>query len=34
MDRGLSLRPVAARLQTLLGTPIRFAPDCVGEDVE
>ena len=33
-DPALSLRPVAARLQTLLGTPIRFAPDCVGEDVE
>ena len=27
----LSLRPVAARLSALLGRPVRFAPDCVGE---
>jgi len=29
-----SLRPVAERLQELLGTPVRFLPDCVGPDVE
>jgi phosphoglycerate kinase len=27
-----SLRPVAERLETLLGRPVRFAPDCVGEE--
>ena len=27
----LSLRPVAARLAALLGRPVRFASDCVGE---
>ena len=27
----LSLRPVAVRLSELLGRPVRFAPDCVGE---
>jgi phosphoglycerate kinase len=29
----LSLRPVAARLQELLGTPVAVAPDCVGPAV-
>jgi phosphoglycerate kinase len=29
-----SLKPVAARLGELLGTPVQFAPDCVGEQVE
>ena len=28
---GLSLRPVAARLSALLGRPVGFAPDCVGD---
>ena len=27
---GLSLRPIAARLATLLGEPVEFAEDCVG----
>jgi phosphoglycerate kinase len=27
-----SLRPVAERLETLLGRPVRLAPDCVGEE--
>ncbi len=27
-----SLRPVAARLETLLGRPVPLAPDCVGEE--
>jgi phosphoglycerate kinase len=30
----MSLQPVATRLQGLLGTPVRLAPDCVGEAVE
>ena len=29
-----SLRPVAVRLAELLGKPVQFAPDCVGEEVE
>ncbi|MGH6735729.1 MAG: phosphoglycerate kinase [Methyloceanibacter sp.] len=29
-----SLRPVAAKLQELLGAPVRFFDDCVGPDVE
>jgi len=28
-----SLRPVAARLQELLGQNVQFAPDCIGDDV-
>ena len=28
----MSLRPVAARLQALLGIPVTMAPDCVGEE--
>jgi len=30
----MSLRPVAARLQELLGRPVKMAPDCVGPAVE
>src|SRR5579871_6954016 len=30
----MSLRPVAARLQELLGRPVQLAPDCVGPEVE
>lgn len=30
----LSLRPIADHLAGLLGTPVGFVPDCVGEDVE
>lgn len=30
----LSLKPVAARLQELLGRPVSLAPDCVGPTVE
>ncbi len=29
-----SLKPVAARLQELLGKPVAFAPDCVGPEVQ
>jgi phosphoglycerate kinase len=29
-----SLKPVAVRLAELLGKPVQFAPDCVGEQVE
>src|SRR5215468_3845972 len=29
-----SLKPVAARLSELLGSPVQFAPDCVGAEVE
>ncbi len=29
-----SLRPVAARLEELLGRPVKFAADCVGPEVE
>ncbi len=29
-----SLYPVAKRLERLLGFPVKFAPDCVGKDVE
>src|SRR5262252_5577025 len=29
-----SLKPVATRLQELLGKPVGFAPDCVGDEVE
>ena len=28
---GLSLRPIAARLSALLGTPVTFAEDCIGD---
>src|SRR6266567_3763506 len=30
----MSLKPVAARLQELLGRPVAMAPDCVGATVE
>jgi phosphoglycerate kinase len=30
----MSLRPVAARLEELLGRPVRMAPDSIGPDVE
>ncbi len=33
-DQKLSLRPVAARLQELLGTPVTFVSDCIGQPVE
>jgi phosphoglycerate kinase len=33
-DPQLSLRPVATRLAQLLGRPIAFAHDCVGDDVK
>jgi phosphoglycerate kinase len=29
-----SLRPIAAKLQELLGKPVRFVPDCVGAEIE
>ncbi|HEY8346992.1 MAG TPA: phosphoglycerate kinase [Symbiobacteriaceae bacterium] len=29
-----SLAPVATRLQELLGRPVQFVPDCIGEEVE
>jgi phosphoglycerate kinase len=34
VNAALSLQPVAAHLQTLLGRPVRFAPDCIGAEVE
>jgi phosphoglycerate kinase len=30
----MSLRPAAARLQELLGRPVKMAPDCVGPEVQ
>src|SRR5271166_5503693 len=30
----MSLKPVAARLQELLGRPVKMAPDCIGPQVE
>src|SRR4249920_3051212 len=30
----MSLKPVAVRLQELLGKPVKMAPDCVGPEVE
>src|SRR4029453_2050199 len=33
-DPKFSLRPVATRLQELLGRPVTLAPDCVGTEVE
>src|ERR1041385_773417 len=29
----MSLRPVAARLEQLLGKPVKMAPDCIGPEV-
>ena len=34
VDPAYSLRPVAARLQELLGKPVRLTADCVGADTE
>ncbi|MFH0930738.1 MAG: phosphoglycerate kinase [Candidatus Zixiibacteriota bacterium] len=33
-DPNLSLAPVAKRLERLLGRPVKFADDCIGEKVE
>ena len=33
-EPSLSLRPVAAKLADLLGRPVAFADDCIGEKVE
>ena len=33
-ERAFSLKPVAARLQELLGKPVTFIPDCVGVEAE
>ncbi len=33
-EASMSLRPVAARLAELLGCPVNFADDCIGEKVE
>jgi phosphoglycerate kinase len=33
-NAAMSLKPIAARLQELLGRPVRMAPDCVGPEVE
>ncbi|MBS3763038.1 MAG: phosphoglycerate kinase [Planctomycetes bacterium] len=33
-DPALSLEPVAERFSELLGAPVKFAPDCVGNEVE
>src|SRR5271154_1101742 len=30
----MSMKPVAKKLQELLGKPVRLAPDCVGPEVE
>lgn len=30
----MSLKPVAERLSELIGKPVKFAPDCIGEEVE
>jgi phosphoglycerate kinase len=30
----MSLKPIAAKLQEILGKPVAFAPDCVGPEVE
>jgi phosphoglycerate kinase len=34
VDPKLSLRPVAAHLESLLGAPVQSVSDCVGRDVE
>jgi phosphoglycerate kinase len=34
LEATMSLRPVAEKLQALLGQPVLFAPDCIGEPVE
>ena len=33
-EASMSLRPVAAKLSDMLGAPVAFQPDCVGEQVE
>src|SRR5690606_2610370 len=33
-DPSMSLRPVAARLADLLGRPVAFVDDCIGDKVE
>src|SRR5438132_5919032 len=33
-ESSMSLRPVAAKLADLLGCPVAFADDCIGEKVE
>jgi phosphoglycerate kinase len=33
-ESSMSLRPVAARLQELLGRPVKFIDDCIGDKVE
>jgi phosphoglycerate kinase len=33
-DPEFSLQPAAERLSTLLGRPVQFVPDCIGESVE
>src|ERR1700684_721211 len=30
----MSMKPIAAKLQELLGKPVRLAPDCIGPEVE
>src|SRR6266581_5975247 len=30
----MSLKPVAKRLEELLGRPVKMAPDCIGPEVE
>jgi len=34
VDPNLSLKPVAAKLEELLGTKVKLAPDCIGAQVE
>jgi phosphoglycerate kinase len=34
IDPKLSLQPVAAHLESVLGSPVQFVSDCVGSDVE
>jgi phosphoglycerate kinase len=33
-EASMSLRPIAQKLQELLGKPVQFATDCIGESVE
>src|SRR5258708_20322048 len=34
VDQKLSLKPVADRLSQLLGRPVKFVHDCIGDDVQ
>lgn len=34
VNPAMSLRPIAAHLSTLLGTPVQFATDCIGDDAK